>query len=79
MLGSSMWAPQPKDFLLFPQQLSQRAQVQESTISLCAHIVQEAQDTRWVGLTLRTSPLGGKGSLDGLLWNCQPQIFVLSH
>lgn len=74
-----MWAPESKDFLLFPQQLSQRAQVQESTISLCAHIVQEAQDSGWVGLRLRTCPLGGKGSLNGLLWNRQPQIVILSY
>lgn len=74
-----MWAPEPEDFLLFPQQLSQRTQVQESTVSLCAHIVQEAQDTGWVGLRLRICPLGGKGSLNGFLWDCQPQIFLLLY
>lgn len=74
-----MWAPEPKDFLLVPQQLRQRAQVQDSTISLCAHIVQEAQDTRWVGLRLGTCPLGGKGSLNGSPWDCQPQVILLLY
>lgn len=71
-----MWAPEPKDFLLFPQQLRQRAQVQESTISLCAYIVQEAQDTGWVGLRLSICPLGGRGSLNGSPWDGQPQVIL---
>lgn len=74
-----MWAPEPKESLPFPQQLRQRAQVQESTISLCAHIVREAQDTGWVGLALGTCPLGEKGSLCGTPWDCKLQVILLLY
>lgn len=71
-----MWAAEPQDFFLFPQQLRQKAQVRDS-MSLCAHIVQEAQHTGWVGLRPRTCLLRGKGSLNGLLWDYQPEVFFL--
>lgn len=72
-----MWAAEPKDFLLFLQQLRQRAQVQEHNLIVCPHCP-GGTGHRVGGAEALDLPPGRKGgSLNGSPWDCQPQVILL--
>jgi hypothetical protein len=60
-----MWAAEPKDFLLFPQQLRQRAQVQEHNLIVCPHCP-GGTGHRVGGAEALDLPPGRKGVLEWL-------------